>query len=336
MVVDGSGNPIAWPGFEFTNGVWRVVPDNRRPNLTLTIEANPSVALPLTYPPATETCAAQPPGDTNLSGNVYHDVNNDGVFDPTENPIAGVTVTVTGPVTATTTTLADGSWSFVGLPAGSYTVTQTQPAGWIDGQDTPGTVGGLTTGSASSSNVFSDVVLAPGNSGIEYNFGELLPGTIDVSARGFCRQDVAEIDYDVTTFVGASAPSVTLTFTAADGSVVEQRVNQPAAGTALWPGMVVDADGNPTSWPGWVFVDGQWQVDESDPRRGELTLTIEVNPVAQVTLSYPPATPACAAQPPGTFRPPRPESIPVMPLPLLVLLGLLVLGAARGFRALPR
>jgi uncharacterized repeat protein (TIGR01451 family) len=56
-----------------------------------------------------------------LSGRVYEDANNDGVYAPGELPIAGVIITLTGtdhlgnPVTRTAVTLADGTYQFTGL-----------------------------------------------------------------------------------------------------------------------------------------------------------------------------------------------------------------------------
>lgn len=45
-------------------------------------------------------------------------------------PVAGATVTLSGPATATLTTGTDGSYALGGLPAGVYTVTVTPPAGY--------------------------------------------------------------------------------------------------------------------------------------------------------------------------------------------------------------
>jgi hypothetical protein len=55
--------------------------------------------------------------------------------------ISGVTVSLTdssGTVVATTTTVADGSYSFAGLTLGDYTIVEAQPAGYLNGAVTPG------------------------------------------------------------------------------------------------------------------------------------------------------------------------------------------------------
>ena len=48
------------------------------------------------------------------------------------------------PMTATTTN-ASGAYSFGNLRPGTYTLTETQPAGLLDGKDTAGSLGGVAT-----------------------------------------------------------------------------------------------------------------------------------------------------------------------------------------------
>ncbi|VTU00006.1 repeat domain protein : Cna B domain protein OS=Herpetosiphon aurantiacus (strain ATCC 23779 / DSM 785) GN=Haur_1649 PE=4 SV=1: Cna_B: CarboxypepD_reg: DUF11: Cna_B: Cna_B: CarboxypepD_reg: Cna_B: Cna_B [Gemmataceae bacterium] len=68
-----------------------------------------------------------------VSGTVYLDDNQDSVYQPAaDRPLAGVTVTLRdagGTTVGTTTTAADGTYSFTNLPAGDYTLTETQPTG---------------------------------------------------------------------------------------------------------------------------------------------------------------------------------------------------------------
>ena len=118
-----------------------------------------------------------------ISGSVYVDANSDGAFDAGESGIAGVVITLTGtdesgnPVTAETTTDADGNYSFTGLNAGTYTVSEAQPAGYDDGADTPGSLGG----DASVNDVISSIVLAAGDNSIDNDFGEVLAATPDLT-----------------------------------------------------------------------------------------------------------------------------------------------------------
>lgn len=67
---------------------------------------------------------------------VFNDLDGDGIQDPGEAGLGGVTVTITGtdvngnPVTFTTQTNADGTYRFNNIPPGNYTVTVTPPPGF--------------------------------------------------------------------------------------------------------------------------------------------------------------------------------------------------------------
>ncbi len=68
-----------------------------------------------------------------IYGAVINDVNGDSVANPGEPGIGGVTITLkdqNGSPVATTTTLPDGTYQFLGVAPGSYTVTQTLPTGF--------------------------------------------------------------------------------------------------------------------------------------------------------------------------------------------------------------
>ena len=94
-----------------------------------------------------------------LSGVAYSDLNNNGKYDSGEPLLAGVTITLTKPdgTKATTTTDANGKYSFTNLTAGTYTVTAPGTASGLSlstsatltvsvtaGQDTPNNNFGYT------------------------------------------------------------------------------------------------------------------------------------------------------------------------------------------------
>src|SRR5262249_44743650 len=129
-----------------------------------------------------------------LSGNVYHDRDDDGNFDrPGEEGIGGVVVKLLrknddGTLTDTgrrATTDANGFYKFNNLEAGTYAVAEVQPAGWLDGKDTPGNLGGMADPSPPG-DLINMIMIPWGSMGTEYNFGELLPGSIagQVQAHG--------------------------------------------------------------------------------------------------------------------------------------------------------
>jgi fimbrial isopeptide formation D2 family protein/uncharacterized repeat protein (TIGR01451 family) len=126
-----------------------------------------------------------------LAGSVYLDANNDGIRQEGEPGIAGVTVTLSGlddlgqPVALGATTREDGTFAFAGLrPSGpgGYALSESQPAGYLDGADAAGTPGGLATGD----DRLAEIVLAPGGDGRGHAFGELAPASL---AGGAFRDD---------------------------------------------------------------------------------------------------------------------------------------------------
>ena len=106
--------------------------------------------------------------------------------DSGEPGIAGVTIQLNGvdsqnnPFTLVTTTDAAGHYQFNNLLPGTYTITEIQPLNYMDGKDSLGSLGGQQT-----NDQFAGIALPAGGSGINYNFGEILPSTIS----GYVYQD---------------------------------------------------------------------------------------------------------------------------------------------------
>jgi hypothetical protein len=124
-----------------------------------------------------------------LQGMVWEDFNDDGEVNFGEEAIEGVLIRLTGTddrnaaVDVVMATDAQGIFEFTDLRPGSYTLAQTQPAGFPDGKDSLGAVNGVPVGNAVVNDRFSGVTLPlPGSDGVNYNFGERPPAGGDVTA----------------------------------------------------------------------------------------------------------------------------------------------------------
>ncbi|MCH2182476.1 MAG: hypothetical protein MK108_10765 [Mariniblastus sp.] len=169
------------------------------------------ISIPVGNTAATDYnfCEVRP---ASLSGHVWHDRNDNGFREPTEEGIAQVSIRVvrTGPAegvvqdpfstfgSVLVQTDGDGFFSADQLPPGVYEINEVNVypsgpdplAGWIDGQDSTGTVDGQAMGEAVNDR-FRQVVLEAAQQGVQYDFGELRPAVISgyvslVGTDGLC------------------------------------------------------------------------------------------------------------------------------------------------------
>lgn len=109
----------------------KLSPSKSRPDdaNSSTERREPKKCAPVGPPPVTPPTG----GVAEVHGLVFSDLNGNGVYDVGEVPLAGRQVLLTGTVSATVTTGADGTYIFASLPVGLYTVcsagglTQTAP-----------------------------------------------------------------------------------------------------------------------------------------------------------------------------------------------------------------
>src|SRR5262249_31361340 len=137
---------------------------------SLLTNGSASVKVIYSYTPAAVTNTPSPcMHDGSLSGFVYLDNNQNGVRDAADAAPQGVTVTLQGNgLTTPATTDGNGAYSFTNLAPGTYTVTETQPAGLDQGTNNIGNLGGTVSGDTFT------VPLAMDANGINYNFGEII------------------------------------------------------------------------------------------------------------------------------------------------------------------
>ncbi|MDQ7990002.1 MAG: SdrD B-like domain-containing protein [Candidatus Dactylopiibacterium sp.] len=190
-----------------------------------------------------------------ISGRVYHDANGNGAADAGESGLA-TTITLTGvdldghPVSLSTTSTG-GVYSFA-VPAGTYSIVQTQPAGYAPGITRAGTVTGsgsaagtvpvsgtgVTSGPlGSNANAIGGIVVGVGGTSVHNDFGEVRLAS--VGGRVYH-------DADYSGGAGATDPGIAgvrvdLAGTDMFGNAVGQQ-GTSAAGTGdygfdqLWPG----------------------------------------------------------------------------------------------------
>lgn len=187
------------------------------------------------------------PAPASIAGHVYYDANNDGTFQGTESGIVGVTVTLTGTddlgnaVNLNTLTGAGGAYSFTNLRPGTYTITETQPANYLDGKDSLGSLGGITT-----NDQFSAIALAAGANGVNYDFGEILASSL----AGFVYVD-ANNDGSRSGDTGIGGVTVTLTGTSDQGPVnltTTTAADGSYSFTKLRPGTYVITETQPVAY----------------------------------------------------------------------------------------
>lgn len=168
------------------------VPNGGTPGTATALAVTPSRISNIVLPPNTASTGnnfAEIPNGRVISGRVFLDLDDDGALNGPDHGITGQTVTLSGTdvngnaVSATTTTGADGSYAFTGLPPGTYTVTQpAQPAGTNNGQTLPGSTGGVGTAVGVTPSAISAIDLTGANTVSANNdFAETLGNAVDLT-----------------------------------------------------------------------------------------------------------------------------------------------------------
>ncbi len=180
---------------------------------------------------------------SSISGKVFKDLNNNGLQEGADDPLAGVTVELRdagNALIATTVTDAAGNYSFGNLLPGTYSVVEpAQPAGTSNGITTAGAVpNGGTPGTATTPAVtpsrIGTIVLPPNTVSSGNNFAEV-PNGGTISGRVF-------LDYDNSGLMngsdhGIDAQTINLTGTDVNGLAVSRSTVTLADGTYSFTGL---------------------------------------------------------------------------------------------------
>ena len=138
-----------------------------------------SYAGSVNFSGSTSTAASQSivPAPSSLSGVVFNDVNDDEVFNTGDVLLTGVILTLASSDSSFSPlqvkTGIDGTYRLLNLPAGTYSITKTQPQGLTNGAATVGVVDSSTNGTSPNDNSIANIQLSSGASGTGYNFSEL-------------------------------------------------------------------------------------------------------------------------------------------------------------------
>ncbi len=132
---------------------------------------------------------------SSIGGRVFADPEADCVFGPLDRPLGGVVVDLlnaNGQQVGSTLTDAQGKYKFENLAPGTYSVREHQPAGYFQGGTMAGSVGGAVSG-----DMISHIALVSATDAIDYNFCELIPGSISgrihADTDGDCILDPGEL-----------------------------------------------------------------------------------------------------------------------------------------------
>jgi hypothetical protein len=114
------------------------------------------------------------PAIGSIAGTKFNDVNGNGTRDPGEAGVSGITIRLTNSIgqVVSTTTDTSGNFSFTGLPAGPYSLSEVLPSGSV--QTLPGGGAGiaitLTPGQNATGFLFGNQVAAPASiAGVKFN-----------------------------------------------------------------------------------------------------------------------------------------------------------------------
>ena len=234
---------------------------------------------------ATLAAIAPDLSNASLSGFVFADASRDGIRQAFEVGMPGALVVLAGtsltgqPIYRATLTAADGSYSFAGLPAGTYAIAERPANATISAQAVgQGNVG--TAGGVAGIRLIGGIVLAAGANERGYDFAEAAGGSLggtaylDTNRNG--RNDANEF--------GLATLVVTLTGTTAAGTPVSLTTTTDASGHYRFDGLEAGTYQVRISRPAQFFNKGRVAVGTAGGTvRGETITAIRLDGQADAT-----------------------------------------------------
>lgn len=227
-----------------------------------------------------------------------------------EQPEVGDTVTFTLVVTNNGPSDATGVMVDDPLPAGYTFVSATPSQGTWTAPDW--TVGTVVNGDSATLDITATVtdvddylntatvIADPVDPVPDNDTDDASIRRVVLALEAVCIDDVSYVNYTVTPLgftPGANPSDIEWITEDGNNTIVETLTGQPLSGQLLWLGMMLDGGGNPTDWPGWEFVGGEW-VPDNDGLRPDMRIHVMVNPEDEQVVTYPPVEVGCSANPP--------------------------------------
>lgn len=150
---------------------------------TASVAANEAETTTANNSATAQSAVAVPLGT--ISGRVFLDVNGDNVQDAIDQPIAGVTLSLFNALdqlVAVTTTDSNGDYVFTNVIPGTYRVVQTQPAPFVDLDETSGTAGAVV---GAAENEISNIRVNTGGAGDTAPLNNFTEGPPTIGKRSF-------------------------------------------------------------------------------------------------------------------------------------------------------
>uniref|UniRef100_UPI0032B44C8F DUF7507 domain-containing protein n=1 Tax=Flavobacterium aestuarii TaxID=3149227 RepID=UPI0032B44C8F len=127
--------------------------------------------------------------------------------------------------------------------------------------------------------------------------------SMTITGEAICINDVPYFSYTTTANNFTPVNGLTLTWSDSNNNVIATMAGLPLNGKVLWPGAVVDDNGNGIDWPGWVLTNGKWteSADGFEGLRPTASIKFTLNPSQTIIAAYPPSDPKCTSRPTFTI-----------------------------------